>query len=126
MPSRAELGGACRRRRACSREASCCERFFERRQKHIDRRFGRERAHDADAEDLACEWAEAAGDLDAVPVEQLLAHFRVIDTGGHARRVEVWDAPACGHVHAYPELFETLDENAVHALVALEAVCQPF
>src|SRR5271165_4159380 len=41
---------------------------------------GGQRTHDSDAEDLAGQGTEASGDLDAVVVQQLGAHFGVVHT----------------------------------------------
>ena len=83
-------------------------------------------AHQTDAENLARQGSEAAGDFDAVFIEEALAHFGVVDAVGHARRIQRPQPMSGGDVHAQAHGFDSGDECLVIPAVALPAILQAF
>jgi len=78
---------------------SCPQSVAKCREKHLHAVFGRERSHQADAKDLAREFAESTGNIDPVVFQQTFAHLGVIDPFWNARRIDVRDTMALGNVH---------------------------
>src|SRR5205807_7919100 len=56
-----------------TRIARCAERLLKFFQEKLHVVFRRQRTHHANAEDFPCERSKASSDLDARPIEQLLA-----------------------------------------------------
>src|ERR1035437_1872223 len=83
-------------------------------------------AHGADAEDLAGQRSESAGDLHAVFLQEKLPDLGVVDACGNARRVERPQAVAGGNEHAQAHGFDAGDEGLVVAAVALPTRFQTF
>src|ERR1019366_10664900 len=70
-------------------------------------------AHGADAEDLAGQWSESAGDLHAVFLQQKLADLGVVHALGNARRVERPETVTGGNEHAQAHGLDAGDESLV-------------
>ena len=87
---------------------------------------GRTVAHGADAEDLACQGSEAAGDLHAVFLEEKLAHLGIVHALGNARRVERPKTVTGRNVHAEAHGLDAGDEGFVVGAVAMPTRFETF
>src|ERR1019366_1219464 len=83
-------------------------------------------AHGADAEDLAGQGAEAAGDLHAVLLQEKLSDLDVVHSLGNTRRVERPKTVAGGNVHAQAHGLDARDERLVVLAVTVPARRQTF
>src|ERR1039458_3961266 len=83
-------------------------------------------AHGADAEALAGQRSETAGDLHAVFLEQKLANLGVVHARGNARRIERPKTVTGGNMHAQAHRLDTRDESLVVGAVALPTRMQTF
>ena len=76
-----------------------------------------------DAEDFACQGAEASGDLDASLLQQVLPHLGVVDAFRYARGVERPQAVGgIRHVHPETHRLNARHERRVIAAMPLPAI----
>src|ERR1035438_6653523 len=83
-------------------------------------------AHGADAEDLAGQRSEAAGDLHAVFLQQKLTDLGIVHARGNARRVERPKTVAGGNEHRQAHGLDAGDERLVVPAVAVPTRFQTF
>src|SRR5208282_1180068 len=82
------------------RVALCAQDLSELLQKKLHVIFRGQRAHHADAEDLAGERPKTAGDFNARLVQQAFSHFRLVNTFWKTDRVQSCNSMLLGNVHA--------------------------
>src|SRR4029077_14468353 len=85
--------------------------LFERREEQQHKWFLAAVAHQSNAPDLALHRAEASGDFDVELVEQLIAHFHVVNAAGDHHGCDRWQAVRrVLHQQIQPHRFDARDQ----------------